>query len=72
MNRIVDRAKAAPYLRSIVLNLARDHNRRGLVSLRHHSTSIRSTSIGAQRADDASTPDLIVNHSTFLETNLPR
>lgn len=28
---------AAPaYLRSIVLNLARDHNRRGLVSLRHH------------------------------------
>ena len=28
--------KAAAYLRSIVLNLARDHNRRGLVSLRHH------------------------------------
>ena len=27
--------KAAAYLRSIVLNLARDHNRRGLVSLRH-------------------------------------
>ncbi len=25
----------APYLRSIVLNLARDHNRRGLMSLRH-------------------------------------
>ena len=25
-----------PYLRSIVLNLARDNNRRGLVSLRHH------------------------------------
>lgn len=34
-NRIDDRAKAAPYLRSIVLNLARDHNRRGLVSIRH-------------------------------------
>lgn len=34
-NRITDRTKAAPYLRSIVLNLARDHNRRGLVSLRH-------------------------------------
>jgi RNA polymerase sigma factor (sigma-70 family) len=32
-----DRAPA--YLRSIVLNLARDHNRRGLVSLRHHATS---------------------------------
>ena len=33
--RIKDDAKAAAYLRSIVLNLARDHNRRGLVSLRH-------------------------------------
>ena len=30
------RPQAAAYLRSIVLNLARDHNRRGLVSLRHH------------------------------------
>ena len=28
--------RRAAYLRSIVLNLARDHNRRGLVSLRHH------------------------------------
>ena len=35
-HRIKDDAKAASYLRSIVLNLARDHNRRGLVSLRHH------------------------------------
>ena len=34
--RIDDPRKAAAYLRSIVLNLARDHNRRGLVSLRHH------------------------------------
>ncbi|MGE0796101.1 MAG: RNA polymerase sigma factor [Acidimicrobiia bacterium] len=34
-DRIRDRDKAAAYLRSIVLNLARDHNRRGLVSLRH-------------------------------------
>ena len=34
-HRINDEAKAAAYLRSIVLNLARDHNRRGLVSLRH-------------------------------------
>jgi RNA polymerase sigma factor (sigma-70 family) len=33
--RIEDPSKAAAYLRSIVLNLARDHNRRGLVSLRH-------------------------------------
>ncbi|MDQ4133603.1 MAG: SigE family RNA polymerase sigma factor [Actinomycetota bacterium] len=34
-DRIKDERKAAAYLRSIVLNLARDHNRRGLVSLRH-------------------------------------
>ncbi len=34
-HRINDPAKAAPYLRSIVVNLARDHNRRGLMSLRH-------------------------------------
>jgi RNA polymerase sigma-70 factor (sigma-E family) len=34
-HRIRDRSRAAAYLRSIVLNLARDHNRRGLMSLRH-------------------------------------
>ena len=33
--RIRDGDRAAAYLRSIVINLARDHNRRGLVSLRH-------------------------------------
>jgi RNA polymerase sigma-70 factor (ECF subfamily) len=37
--RIRDETKAAAYLRSIVLNLARDHNRRGIVSLRHHLPS---------------------------------
>ncbi len=35
-HRIQDQTKAAAYLRSIVLNLARDSNRKGLVSLRHH------------------------------------
>jgi RNA polymerase sigma factor (sigma-70 family) len=35
-SRIAALDKAASYLRSIVLNLCRDHNRRGLVSLRHH------------------------------------
>jgi len=34
-HRIRSQEKAAPYLRSIVINLARDHNRRGLMSLRH-------------------------------------
>jgi RNA polymerase sigma-70 factor (sigma-E family) len=33
--RITDPDRTPAYLRSIVLNLARDHNRRGLVSLRH-------------------------------------
>ena len=37
VHRIEDPARAPAYLRSIVLNLARDHNRRGLVSLRHRS-----------------------------------
>jgi RNA polymerase sigma-70 factor (sigma-E family) len=34
-HRIQDPARAPAYLRSIVLNLARDQNRRGLVSMRH-------------------------------------
>jgi RNA polymerase sigma-70 factor (ECF subfamily) len=33
--RVRQPERVAAYLRSIVLNLARDHNRRGLVSLRH-------------------------------------
>jgi RNA polymerase sigma factor (sigma-70 family) len=36
-HRLADVTRAPAYLRSIVLNLARDHNRRGLVSLRHRS-----------------------------------
>jgi RNA polymerase sigma-70 factor (sigma-E family) len=36
---IRDLGRAPAFLRSIVINLARDHNRRGLMSLRHqHST----------------------------------
>jgi len=34
-SRIENPDRAAAYLRSIVINLCRDHNRRGLVSLRH-------------------------------------
>ncbi len=34
-HRIRDPDRAAAYLRTIVVNLARDHNRRGLVSRRH-------------------------------------
>ena len=39
-HRIRDPARAAAYLRSIVINLARDHNRRGLVSLRHRAPAV--------------------------------
>lgn len=35
LHRLRDPAAATGYLRAIVLNLARDHNRRGLMSLRH-------------------------------------
>jgi RNA polymerase sigma-70 factor (sigma-E family) len=43
-HRIQDRSRAAAYLRSIVLNLARDHNRRGLMSLRHFEALTPHTS----------------------------
>ena len=39
-HRIRDEDRAAAYLRSIVINLARDHNRRGLVSLRHRPPEV--------------------------------
>ncbi len=37
LHRIEDPTRSAAYLRSIVLNLARDSNRRGLLSLRHRT-----------------------------------
>lgn len=39
-HRIEDPTKSVAYLRSIVLNLARDQNRRGLMSLRHQDAMI--------------------------------
>ncbi|MEP6629934.1 MAG: sigma-70 family RNA polymerase sigma factor [Lapillicoccus sp.] len=39
-HRIRDEERAAAYLRSIVVNLARDHNRRGLVSFRHRPPAV--------------------------------
>lgn len=39
-HRIADQDRAAAYLRSIVINLARDHNRRGLVSFRHRPPAV--------------------------------
>lgn len=48
----IDALERAPaYLRSIVLNLARDHNRRGLVSLRHQSAAGRERDAGDDVGD---------------------
>src|SRR3954470_24925714 len=49
--KINDIERAPAYLRSIVLNLARDNNRRGLVSLRHHATRGRDVDVGIDTAD---------------------
>jgi RNA polymerase sigma factor (sigma-70 family) len=68
-HRISDIDRAPAYLRSIVLNLARDHNRRGLVSLRHHSTSIGRRE-HTDSAPAPSTPDLLVqteDHRMVIE-----
>lgn len=43
--RIESDDRAPAYLRSIVLNLARDHNRRGLVSLRHRAAAGRELDV---------------------------
>ena len=50
MGAIQDAGKSAAYLRSIVLNLCRDHNRRGLMSLRHIQTSVDVAAV--DRPDD--------------------
>lgn len=48
---IRDRDRAPAFLRSIVLNLARDHNRRGLMSLRHRQAGRTRESSGADDDD---------------------
>lgn len=63
-HRIDDDSRAPAYLRSIVLNLARDHNRRGLVSLRHHPPTGREVDVedtGADRLVD------VERHRVVLE-----
>ena len=51
-HRIDDREKAPAYLRSIVLNLARDSNRRGLMSLRHYPPAGREIDLDPGSIDD--------------------
>jgi len=43
VGRVRDPARTPAYLRSIVLNLARDENRRGLVSMRHRSRLVQDS-----------------------------
>lgn len=50
-DRIEQRDRAPAYLRSIVLNLARDHNRRGLVSIRHHPPAGREVDVREDPSD---------------------
>jgi RNA polymerase sigma-70 factor (ECF subfamily) len=49
---IRDVSRAPAFLRSIVINLARDHNRRGLMSLRHQG-SMRRSEASPSFEDDA-------------------
>jgi len=51
-HRIEDADKAPAYLRSIVLNLARDTNRRGLMSLRHFPPAGREIDLEPGSIDD--------------------
>jgi RNA polymerase sigma-70 factor (ECF subfamily) len=49
--RLRDRGRAAAYLRSIVINLARDHNRRGFVSWRHRPPAHPDVPSAAETAE---------------------
>lgn len=55
IHRIRDDERAAAYLRSIVVNLARDHNRRGLVSLRHRPPTVEDEPSAEESVLDRST-----------------
>ncbi len=50
-HRIADPERAPAFLRSIVINLARDTNRRGLMSLRHRPSMVRPSSTEHVEAD---------------------
>ncbi|HSF97419.1 MAG TPA: SigE family RNA polymerase sigma factor [Ornithinibacter sp.] len=50
--RLRDPARATAYLRSIVINLARDHNRRGFVSWRHRPPAQPDAPSAAETAEE--------------------
>jgi RNA polymerase sigma-70 factor (sigma-E family) len=52
-HRIRDEERAAAYLRSIVINLARDHNRRGLVSFRHRPPAVTDVPSAEEHAAES-------------------
>jgi RNA polymerase sigma-70 factor (ECF subfamily) len=56
-DRIRDVERSPAFLRSIVINLARDHNRRGLMSLRHRASMVRPTSTEHVEHDALGTAD---------------
>lgn len=51
-SRIRDTDRAVSYLRSIVINLARDHNRRGFVSWRHRPPAHPDAPSAAETAEE--------------------
>jgi RNA polymerase sigma-70 factor (sigma-E family) len=63
-HRLRDRDAVAGYLRATVLNLARDHNRRGLMSMRHLAAQAQ------QAGDPEPDPDQVVvldeEHDTIM------
>lgn len=62
----IDTIERAPaYLRSIVLNLARDHNRRGLVSLRHQASARREFDVDDD-ADPAAIADRLARDAAHV------
>jgi len=58
--RLRDPGRAAAYLRSIVINLARDHNRRGFVSWRHRGPAQPDAPSAAETAEARAERDSVV------------
>ena len=59
--RIREPDRAAAYLRSIVINLARDHNRRGFVSWRHRPPAQPDAPSAAETAEERAERAAVVN-----------
>ena len=64
--RLRERDRAAAYLRSIVINLARDHNRRGFVSWRHRPPAQPDAPSAAESAEDRAERAAVVSELRAL------